>query len=104
MAGNENFSDWFLFTPKRDGADREAFITRLKPLDPKAALARFSPRPVLLQFGTRDRFVSADAAKAQGDAVSGQKTVKMYDGAEHELTYTATRDRVNWLKEQFRLK
>jgi hypothetical protein len=30
--------------------------------------------------------------------------VKVYEGAEHELTYAAARDRVAWIKEQFRLK
>lgn len=37
------------------------------------------------------------------DAVKGPKTVKTYE-AEHELTYTAARDRVSWIKEQFHLK
>ena len=41
---------------------------------------------------------------AQADAVKGPKTIKMYEGAEHELTYTAGRDRVAWLKEQLRLR
>jgi fermentation-respiration switch protein FrsA (DUF1100 family) len=59
---------------------------------------------VLLQFGSNDRFVSVENAKAQADAVTGPKTVKMYEGAEHELTYAASRDRVAWLKEQLRLR
>jgi len=104
MAGNGSMGEWFLFHPKREGSDREAFLAKLRPLDPELALARFSPRPVLLQFGTKDRFVSNDSAKAQADAVKGPKTVRMYEGAEHELTYTAARDRVGWVKEQFRLK
>jgi len=104
MAGNGSMGEWFLFQPKREGSDREAFLAKLHPLDPELALARFSPRPILLQFGTKDRFVSNDSAKEQAEAVKGPKTVKMYDGAEHELTYTAVRDRVGWIKEQFRLK
>jgi fermentation-respiration switch protein FrsA (DUF1100 family) len=104
MAGTGSLSDWFLFQPKREGAERDAFIARLRPLDPEQALARVPPRPVLLQFGTKDRFVSSDSAKAQADAVKGPKTVKVYEGAEHELTYAAARDRVAWIKEQFRLK
>jgi fermentation-respiration switch protein FrsA (DUF1100 family) len=104
MAGSGSMGGWFLFQPKREGSDREAFLTKLHPLDPELALARFSPRPVLLQFGTKDRFVSNDDAKGQADAVKGPKTVKMYENAEHELTYTAARDRLAWLKEQFRLK
>jgi len=104
MAGSGSMAEWFLFQPKREGSDRDAFVAKLHPLDPELALARFSPRPVLLQFGTKDRFVSADNAKAQADAVKGPKTVRMYEGAEHELTYTAVRDRIGWIKEQFRLK
>lgn len=104
MAGNGSMGEWFLFQPKREGTDREAFLAKLHPLDPELALGRFSPRPVLLQFGTKDRFVSVENAKAQADAVTGPKTVKMYEGAEHELTYAASRDRVAWLKEQLRLR
>ena len=104
MAGNGSMGEWFLFQPKREGADREAFLSTLHPLDPALALARLSTRPVLLQFGTKDRFVSVENATAQAEAVTGPKTVKMYEGAEHELTYAATRDRVAWLKEQLRLR
>lgn len=104
MAGSGSMAEWFLFQPKREGAEREAVITKLRPLDPELALGRFSPRPVLLQFGTKDRFVPADNAKAQADAAKEPKTVKTYEGAEHELTYTAVRDRIAWLKEQFRLR
>ena len=104
MAGNGSMGEWFLFEPKREGADREAFLAKLRPLDPELALARFSPRPVLLQFGTKDRFVSAENARAQAATVKEPGTVKTYEGAEHELTYTAARDRVAWLKEQFRLR
>lgn len=104
MAGSGSMGEWFLFQPKREGADRDAFLAKLHPLDPELALARFSPRPILLQFGTKDRFVSAASAKAQAEAVKGPKTVKMYEGAEHELTYAAVRDRVGWIKEQFGLK
>ena len=104
MAGSGSMSEWFLFQPKREGAERDAFVAKLRPLDPELALARIAPRPVLLQFGTKDRFISAGNAQAQADAVKGPKTVKMYDGAEHELTYTAVRDRIGWIKQQFGLQ
>ena len=103
IAGAPSFSDWFLFSPKREGADKEAFVARLAPLDPIKHLPQISPRPILLQFGTKDRFVSNEAAKAQADAVTGPKTVKTYD-AEHELTYQARIDRLAWLKEQLKLR
>ncbi len=103
MAGTRSFSDWYLFTPKKEGAERDAFIAKMAPLDPIAALAKISPRPVLLQFGTKDQFVKNDAAQAMADAVSGPKTFKTYE-FEHELTYQARLERIAWLREQFRLQ
>jgi cephalosporin-C deacetylase-like acetyl esterase len=103
MAGARSFTDWYLFAPKKEGAEKDAFVAKLAPLDPIAHLAKISPRPVLLQFGTKDRFVANEAAQAQADAVKGPKTLKTYD-FEHELTYQARVDRVAWLKEQFKLQ
>jgi dienelactone hydrolase len=103
MAGTRSFTDWYLFTPKKEGAERDAFIAKLAPLDPIVALAKIPPRPVLLQFGTKDPFVKNDAATAMGDAVTGPKTFKTYE-FEHELTYQARLDRVAWLREQFKLQ
>ena len=102
MAGARSFTDWFLFTPKREGAEKDAFVAKLAPLDPITALAKISPRPVLLQFGTKDQFVKNEAAMAMADAIAGPKTVKTYE-FEHELTYQARLDRVAWLKEQFKI-
>lgn len=102
MAGTRSFSDWYLFTPKKEGAEKDAFIAKMAPLDPIAALARVSPRPVLLQFGTQDKFVKNDAAQAMAAAVTGPKEVESYD-FEHELTYQARINRLAWLREQFRL-
>jgi cephalosporin-C deacetylase-like acetyl esterase len=103
MAGTRSFTDWYLFTPKKEGAEKDAFVARLAPLDPIAALSRISPRPILLQFGTRDPFVKNEAAAAMADAVTGPKTMKTYD-FEHELTYQARVDRVAWIKEQFKIR
>lgn len=103
MAGTRSFTDWYLFTPKKEGAERDAFIARLAPLDPIAHLAKVSPRPVLLQFGTKDPFVKNEAAAAMADAVAGPKSVKTYE-FEHELTFRARLDRLAWLREQFKLQ
>jgi pimeloyl-ACP methyl ester carboxylesterase len=103
MAGTRSFTDWYLFTPKKEGAEKEAFVAKLAPLDPIAYLGRISPRPVLLQFGTKDPFVKNDAAAAMASAVTGPKTVKTYE-FEHELTYQARVDRLAWLREQFKIK
>ena len=71
MAGTRSFTDWYLFTPKKEGAEKDAFVAKLAPLDPIAHLAKISPRPVLLQFGTKDPFVKNEAATAMAEAVTG---------------------------------
>jgi cephalosporin-C deacetylase-like acetyl esterase len=103
MAGTSRFTDWFLFAPEREGAAKDAFIAKLAPLDPINYLPRISPRPVLLQFGTKDQFVKHEAATAMAEAIKGPKTVKTYE-FEHELTYQARVDRVAWLKEQLKVR
>ena len=102
MAGTRAFTDWYLFAPKKEGAEKDAFVAKLAPLDPIAHLAKISPRPVLLQFGSKDNFVKNEATAALAEAVTGPKTVKTYD-FEHELTYQARLDRIAWLKEQFKI-
>jgi dipeptidyl aminopeptidase/acylaminoacyl peptidase len=103
-AGTQSFTDWYLYTPKREGTDRDAFVAKLAPLDPIAHLPKIAPRPVLLQFGTRDEHVKNDAATAQADAAKEPKTVKIYQNAGHELTYQARVDRLAWLRQQFKLR
>ena len=103
-AGTSSFTDWYLYTPKREGAEREAFIAKLAPLDPIAHLPKIAPRPVLLQFGTKDEHVKNEAATAQAEAAKEPKTVKTYQNAGHELTFQARVDRLAWVKEQFRIK
>lgn len=102
-AGTRSFSDWYLYTPKREGAERDAFVAKLAPLDPIAHLPKIAPRPILLQFGTRDEHVKNEAATAQAEAARDPKTVKIYQNAGHELTYQARVDRLAWLREQFKL-
>jgi hypothetical protein len=65
----------------------------LAPLDPIAHLAKISPRPVLLQFGTKDPFVTNEAATAMAGAVPGPKTMKTYE-FEHKLT--VRRGSIGW--------
>jgi cephalosporin-C deacetylase-like acetyl esterase len=103
-AGTPSFTDWYLYTPKREGAEREAFVAKLAPLDPINFLPKIAPRPVLLQFGSKDPHVKNEAAKAQAEATKDPKTVKIYDNAEHELTFQARLDRLAWIKEQFKIK
>ena len=103
MAGTRSFTDWYLFTPKREGDARQRFIAQLAPLDPVKYLPRIAPRPVLLQFATNDKFVSKEAAEALANAAADPKTVKYYD-AQHALNADATRDRQAWLQRELGLK
>jgi dipeptidyl aminopeptidase/acylaminoacyl peptidase len=103
-AGTSSFTDWYLYTPKREGAERDAFVAKLAPLDPIVFLPKIAPRPVLLHFGTKDPHVKNEAAAAQAEATKEPKTVKTYEGAGHELTFQARLDRLAWLKEQFKIK
>lgn len=103
MAGSPSFSAWYLFAPKRDEAEKDAFVAKLAPFGPASVMARVSPRPVLLQFGTKDKFIDNDAAAAMANAVPGPKTVKTYE-FEHELTYQARVDRLAWIREQFKIR
>jgi len=98
MAGTKSFSDWFLFWPKRNEEGEKALIIeQLAPLDPVRYLAMPDTLPMLLQFATRDKFVSKAAADAIVASVRSPKDVQVYD-AEHELNADATRDRLTWLR------
>ena len=102
-AGTSSFTDWYLYTPKREGADRDAFVEKLAPLDPIKHLPRIAPRPILLQFGTRDEHVKNEAATAQAEAAKDPRTIKIYQNAGHELTYEARVDRLAWIRQQFKI-
>jgi dienelactone hydrolase len=101
MAGTQSFSDWFLLYPKLAGEARQKVIDRLAPLDPTRYLAKLRSVPVLLQFGTKDRYVSRGAADALIASVPGPKTSRFYD-ADHSLAKPGEvrADRIAWLKQQ----
>ena len=97
QAGTASFSDWFLYYPKREGADRQAFIDKLAPLDPLKHVA--SATPLLLQFANNDPFVPEAKAKLLIEAAREPKTVLWYESG-HPLTEKAVEDRLAWLRQQ----
>jgi dienelactone hydrolase len=103
MAGTQSFSDWFLYgKPKLEGEAKQTFVDELAPLDP----IRFLPKlttPILLQFADDDEHVSKARADALAAAAHEPKTVRTYH-AKHELNEEATRDRLQWLKDQLEIK
>ena len=97
QAATASFSDWFLFLPKREGADREAFIAKLAPLDPAKHIGNATP--VLLQFGKKDQFVPEARAKVLIDAAQDPKL--LWYEAGHALNDIAVEDRLAWLRGHF---
>ncbi len=97
QAGTASFSDWFLYFPKREGADRQAVIDRLAPLDPAKHIGNATP--LLLQFGKHDRFVPEAKAKALYEAAKDPKEIRWYD-AGHALDEQAVTDRLAWVRKQ----
>ncbi len=95
QAGTASFSDWYLYYPRRERAERQAVIDRLAPLDPVKHIAHASP--LLLQFGTHDRFVTAAKAKQLFEAARDPKEVKWYE-AGHALDEQAVADRLTWVR------
>ena len=102
MAGTRSFSDWFLLgEPKLEGEARKAFVDRLAPLDPIAALPKLTDTPLLFQFATDDRYVPKATADALVAAAPGKPEVRTYK-AGHELNEEATRERIEWLKKRLK--
>lgn len=95
QAGTASFSDWYLFYPRREGAEKQAVIDRLAPLDPVRHIANATP--LLLQFGTHDRFVPEAKAKQLFEAARDPKEIKWYN-AGHALDEQAVADRLAWVR------
>ena len=74
----------------------ENLLERYTALQPGAALARFAPRPVLMQNGRRDRLVPADGVRALFEAAGHPKELRWYDCG-HILPPEAFREAASWL-------
>jgi dienelactone hydrolase len=98
QAGTVSFSDWYLLGPKMEGEARDKFIAQLAPLDPVKHIGR-ARAPVLLQFGTSDRFVSEAKSREFFAAAAEPKKALWYD-AGHGLNEQAVKDRIEWLAPQ----
>ena len=96
VAGTEKFADWFLLGRKLDADARARVYGELAPYDPVRHLPNVSARAVLLQFATKDPYVTAEAAKALIDAVKAPKESRFYECG-HEMNREAMDDRVAWL-------
>jgi len=99
MAGAPCFSDWFLYYPRLEGVEREAFIASMKPLDPVTHVAALSPAPLLFQFANDDPHVPCERAELFFSAAVEPKTLRWYE-AGHSLNAQAATERVDWLTAQ----
>lgn len=103
QAGTTSFSLWYLLGTKLEGAERQAVVDRLAPLDPVNYIGKAAPAPVLFQFGRSDKYVPEERAKEFFDAAKEPKTILWYD-AGHGLNEQAVRDRQAWLHKVLRIK
>lgn len=81
----------------------DAFIAKYYYLDQGKFVSHAAPAVVLLQFATKERFITPERAKQYAAVVSEPKIFKMYE-AEHALNAEARRDRIHFLVEQLKLK
>ncbi|MGA0601723.1 dienelactone hydrolase family protein [Caulobacter sp. KR2-114] len=96
MAPNSSMGEWYLWEKKTP--DRDAYLARLRVLDPPGFLARAKARGVLLQFSGHDEYITPAHQAAIVAAAPSPHTVKVYD-VDHSLeTPAAHADRLAWLK------
>jgi dienelactone hydrolase len=81
----------------------DAFVAKHSYLDQGRYVSHAAPAVVFMQYATKERFMTADYARAYEKVVSEPKRFKLYE-AEHALNAEARRDRIAFLTEQLKLK
>ena len=99
MAGTARFSDWYLYFPKLEGEEREAFIETMTTYDPITHIANLAPAAILFQFGRQDPHVPAARAEMLIEATRSEKEVGWYQ-AGHGLNEQARDERLAWLRKK----
>lgn len=94
-AGTARFADWWVLGRKLEGDARAAIYAEHAAFDPVAHITKIKA-PTLLQFATKDPYVSREAAQSLIDAAAGPKESKFYETG-HDMNYDAMVDRVAWL-------
>ncbi len=102
MAATPRFPDWYLYSPKLEGAAREAFLSEMSAIDPITHIPNLVPAPVLFQFGNDDFHVPLERADEFFAAASEPKEKKIYESG-HGLNDESMKDRMSWIKSQLRL-
>ena len=96
MAAAPRFSDWYLYSPKLEGASREAFLREMAEIDPITHVGNLSPASILFQFATDDFHVSTEQAEEFFAAAREPKEMRSYQ-AGHGLNEKSTQERMHWL-------
>jgi cephalosporin-C deacetylase-like acetyl esterase len=102
MAGTPRFHEWYLYYPLLEGDERDKYIERMAQYDPINRVANLAPARLFFQFATDDFHVPVDRAEEFFAAANEPKRLEWYD-SDHGLNEAARRDRVAWLREQFKL-
>ena len=103
MAGTPRFPDWFLYYPRLEGDEREAFIREMAELDPIGRVGELAPAPLLFQFARDDLHVPVERAEEFFAAAKDPKELRWYD-AKHGLGEESTTDRIEWVTRQLGLE
>jgi len=86
------------------GAEKlDAFVAKYAYLDQGKYVSHAAPAFVLLQFANQEKFLTPELTRKHAAIVSEPKQVKFYE-APHSLNAEARRDRIQFLREQLRLK
>ena len=81
----------------------DAFVAKYSWLDQGKYVAHAAPAAVLLQYATKEDFLTPERAKEYYAVVSEPKQLKIYD-APHSLNAEARRDRIAFLVKELALK
>lgn len=109
MAGNlsdevDKKSPGFQDFRKQVGAEKvDAFMAKYAWLDQGKYVAHAAPATVLLQYATKEDFLTPERAREYAALVSEPKSLKFYD-APHALNAEARRDRVAFLVKELGVK
>ncbi len=80
----------------------DAFIAKTAWLDPGLYVPHAAPASVLMQYATKEDFLTVDRAKRYAELVSEPKRFEVYE-APHALNAAACRDRLEFLRQHLRL-
>lgn len=100
---SQNTKEFQEFRQKIGPEKVDAFVAKYYYLDQGKFVSHAAPAVILLQFATKEAFITPERAKLYADVVSEPKIFKIYE-AEHALNAEARRDRINFLVQQLKLK